>query len=399
MAAVRERGGHPGAGGGMTAVTGPKAVWRLLSATYTGWSEDKAPRLGAALAYYTVFSLAPLLVITISIVGLFLGAEAARGQIVGQLQALVGPEGGKAIETMIEHAGRERNSGIVAGLLGLATLLLGATGVFGELQDSLNTIWGVQPRPGRGILGILKDRFVSFAMVLGIAFLLLVSLVISAALAALGTVLGGSVAEGPLHVANLVASFGVVTFLFAAMYKYVPDVTIEWRDVWIGAAVTSLLFTIGELAIGLYLGKGSIGSAYGAAGSLVILLLWVYYSAQILFVGAEFTKVYARAYGSGFRPERDAVPVTTGGRAAPGRRPVPAAPSAAAAGPEGEARASANTYALAVVAGVAGFLVGRTPLGRLVRAAPASLSTAIKLTSALAAVDRLRAERRGKRVA
>jgi membrane protein len=229
---------------------------------------------------------------------------------------------------MIEAAGRDTQTGLLATIIGLATLLFGASGVFGELQDSLNTIWGVKPRPGRGVRDIVRDRFASFTMVMGIAFLLLVSLVLTAAIAALGTMLDSAGAASWLHSVNALASFGIVTLLFAAMYKYVPDVRIEWRDVWIGAAVTSLLFTAGKFAIGLYLGRSGVASAYGAAGSFAVLLVWVYYSAQILFLGAEFTKVYAATYGSGIRPQSNAVPVTPEARAEQGLRPVPSAPTA-----------------------------------------------------------------------
>ena len=309
-------------GGTATAGVGDvKAAWKLLSVTISDWTDDKVPRLGAALAYYTVFSLTPMLVIAVGIAGFFFGEEAARGHIVDQIRGLVGDQGAKAIQDMVENAGREKASGAIATAIGLVMLLFGASGVFGELQDSLNTIWGVKPRPGRGVLGIVKDRFASFTMVIGIGFLLLVSLILSAALAALGTALGGG-EEGALHLINMLVSFAVITALFAAMYKYVPDVRIEWRDVWIGAVVTSGLFTLGKFAIGLYLGKSSVASAYGAAGSLVILLVWVYYSTQIVFFGAEFTKVYAKHYGSGIRPEPDAVAVTQEARAEQGLAPA-----------------------------------------------------------------------------
>jgi membrane protein len=371
----------------------PKAIWGLIKGAFSGWREDKVPRLGAALAYYTVFSLAPLLIIVISIAGFFFGDEAARGEIVGQFQGLVGEEGGKAIQTMIENAGREKGSGVVATMISVVTLLFGASGVFGELQDSLNTIWGVKPKPGRGILGMLKDRFVSFTMVLGIAFLLLVSLVLSAAIAAMGTVFGGSDSEGLLHILNFVVSFGVITLLFAAMYKYLPDVKIEWKDVWVGAAVTALLFALGKFAIGLYLGKGSVASAYGAAGSLVILLVWVYYSAQILFFGAEFTKVYAKEYGSGLQPESDAESVSPEARAEQALQPVQAARPRATA--DHGAPGHGDAWALAGIAAIAGFVLGRTPLRRLAKSVPDAIPTAAQVTSAIAAVDRFRAERRG----
>jgi membrane protein len=293
-----------------------------MKGAFVSWSEDKAPRLGAALAYYAAFSIAPLLVIAIAVAGLVFGEEAAQGQIVSQVRGLIGDEGAAALQSMIEKAGRRPDAGIAATLIGIGTLLFGASGVFGELQDSLNTIWGVKPRPGRGLFGLLKDRFLSFAMVFGIAFLLLVSLVISAALAALGKVGGAFIAEGPLHVLNFVISFAVITGMFAAVFKFLPDIQIEWQDVWLGAALTSLLFSVGKLAIGLYLGKTSVASAFGAAGSLVIVLVWVYYSAQILFLGAEFTKTYAKLYGSGVRPDAHAVPVTAEARAEQGLAPV-----------------------------------------------------------------------------
>jgi membrane protein len=380
-----------------------RAIGLLLRTTFAGWSEDKAPRLGAALAYYTVFSLAPLLVIAVGIAGVFFGEEAARGQIVDQIRGLVGDQGAQAVETMVENAGRQRTSGVVAAAIGVAMLLFGASGVFGELQDSLNTIWGVRPRPGRGLLGMIKDRFASFTMVIGIAFLLLVSLILSAALAALGTMLGGGAEETAMQVIDALVAFGIITVLFAAMYKYVPDVQIQWRDVWIGAAVTSLLFTVGKFAIGLYLGKGAVASTYGAAGSLVILLVWVYYAAQILFFGAEFTKVYAKSYGSGLRPESDAVPVTAEARAEQGLRPGVVAPSATEeANPPRWSTSlhptAQGSYTFAVGA-LLGFALGRTPLGQLVKLAPRVIPVAIQITSLVAALDRYRDRRRGGKAA
>ncbi|HXW01096.1 MAG TPA: YihY/virulence factor BrkB family protein [Anaerolineae bacterium] len=276
-----------------------KTIWTLLKETFSEWSEDKASRLAAALAYYTVFALAPLLIIVIAVAGLVFGQEAARGELVTQIQGLVGQEGAQLIETMIESASKP-TSGIIATTIAIATILFGASGLFGQLQDALNTIWEVPPKPERGILGMVKDRFLSFTMVLGIGFLLLVSLIISAALSALDPyltdLLPGSIYL--IKILNLVISFGLITLLFALIYKILPDVEIAWSDVWIGAAVTSLLFNLGKFVIGVYLGNSSAGSAYGAAGSLVVLLLWVYYSAQILLFGAEFTQVYAKRYGS-----------------------------------------------------------------------------------------------------
>jgi membrane protein len=285
-----------------------KAIVTLLKETYTEWSNDKALRLGAALAYYTIFSIAPLLIIFIAIAGLAFGREAAQGRIVAQIQGLIGAEGATAVQTLIEAA-RKPTSGIIATIIGVGTLLLGATGVVGELQDALNTIWEVPPRPWRGVLSVIKDRFVSFTMMLGIGFLLLVSLIVSAAVAAMDKFWADLMPgfELALHALNFLISFGVITLLLAMIYRILPDVEIAWSDVWIGAAATSLLFTIGKFLIGLYLGKTSLASAYGAAGSLVIILVWVYYSTQILFFGAEFTQVYANRYGSRITPEQPVV--------------------------------------------------------------------------------------------
>ncbi len=286
-------------------------VWGLLKQTWQEFNEDKVPRLGAALAYYTLFSLAPLLVIAIAIAGLVFGDEAARGQIVGTIGGLVGQQGAEAIQSMIQNASKP-STGILATIIGFVTLFLGASGVFGELQQTLNTIWEVTPKPTKGIMGMLKTRIFSFTLVLGTGFLLLVSLVISAGLAALGKYMSGLVPglDFLWQIVNFVVSFGVTTLLFALIYKIVPDAEIEWRDVWVGAAFTALLFSVGRFAIGFYLARSATASAYGAAGSLVILLLWLYYSAQIMFFGAEFTQVYANKYGSRLQPAPDALPMT-----------------------------------------------------------------------------------------
>ena len=289
----------------------PQAIFALLKQTVSEWLEDRASRLGAGLAYYTAVSLAPLLIILIAIAGFVLGRQAVEGQVVAQIQGLVGKTGAEAIQAMIASASQPK-AGIIATVVSIATLLFGASGVFGALQDALNTIWEVTPKPGRGMLGMLRDRFVSFTMLLGVGFLLLVALVLSAGLAALGKFLGGllPIPEAVLQAVNFVISFGVITLLFALIYKILPDAEIRWSDVWTGAAVTALLFTIGKFVLGLYLGKSSAGSAYGAAGSLIVVLLWVYYSAQILFFGAEFTQVYANTYGSRVVPSPNAVPLT-----------------------------------------------------------------------------------------
>jgi membrane protein len=282
-----------------------KSYLPLLKAAFSEWLEDNSPRMGAALAYYTVFSLSPLLIIVIAVAGLVFGQEAAQGQVVAQLQGLLGQDTAKAIQEMIKNADKP-SSGIIGSLAGLITLLVGATGLFGELHDALNTIWEVPPKEGRGLVGLIKDRFLSFTMVLGIGFLLLVSLTVSAALAAFGqflnSILPSLTAVG--HVLNFVVSFGVVTLLFAMIYKYLPDVEIAWNDVWTGAAATALLFTVGKFLIGFYLGNSGVASAYGAASSLAVLLVWVYYSAQIFLFGAEFTHVYAGKKGSQLVTER-----------------------------------------------------------------------------------------------
>ncbi len=304
-----------------------RTLWGLLKQTYAQWSEDRVPRLAAALSYYTTFSLAPLLVVVIAIAGAVFGAEGVRGQIHDQIRGLLGDDGAKAVQGMIESATTHENSGLLATILSIGALVLGATGVFGELQDSLNTIWEVKPKPGRGISGIIRDRILSFGMVLAIAFLLIVSLVVSAVLSGIGAFVGGHVAalEPVWHAIDVVASTAVLTVLFAAMYKWLPDVEMVWRDVWIGAIATAVLFTIGKLLIGLYLGHSSVTSVYGAAGSLVLVLVWVYYSSQIVFFGAELTQVYANQYGSRLRPAENAEPVTEEARAQQGmpRQPRP----------------------------------------------------------------------------
>jgi membrane protein len=286
-----------------------KVIWKLLSATYMKWSEDHAQGLGAALAFYTVFSLAPLLLIVIAIAGLVFGQEAAEGQIIGQIQGLVGEESAKAIQGILENV-RKPATGLIATALAIITLLFGATGVFAQLQEALNTIWGVENKEGLGILQILRTRFLSFMTVLGSGFLLLASLVLSAGLAAIGHKLE-YLLPGPeplIQVINFLVSFGVITVLFAMIYKMLPDVSIQWSDVWIGAGMTSLLFTIGKFLIGLYLGKSDVGVVYGAAGSLIIILLWVYYAAQIFLLGAEFTAVYASSHGSRLETSKNAMP-------------------------------------------------------------------------------------------
>ena len=276
-----------------------KKTWELVKSAASSWIDDYAPSMGAALAYYTVFSIAPLLLIVISIAGLVFGEEAARGEIVAQLQGLMGADAAKAIEGLLESVNKP-GKGILSTLIGIVVLLIGATTVFGELQDALDRIWRAPARQGSGLWNLLRARLLSFGMILGVGFLLIASLVVSAALSALGRwwapLFGGW--EVLLQVVNFAVSFALVTAIFAMIYKIMPRVKIEWHDVWIGAAVTSLLFTIGKFLIGLYIGKSGVASGFGAAASLVVLLIWVYYSAQIFLLGAEFTWVYAHTFGS-----------------------------------------------------------------------------------------------------
>ena len=295
------------------------AMFGLAKDAFNEWNEDKAPRLAAALAYHTLFSLAPLLVIAISIAGLVFGAEAVRGQVVQQIGGLVGQNSAEMIQGMIAGASKPSTS-IPATVIGFATLLLGAAGLFGQLQDALNTIWDVEPKPGQGIIAMIKKRFFSFTMVLGTGFLLLVSLVLSAGVTAVMNYVTSSITglDVLLQIVNFLVGFLVTALVFAMIFKFIPDADIKWSDVWIGAAVTSLLFSIGRFALGFYLGSGSFSNTYGAAASLVIILLWVFYSAQILFLGAEFTQVYARQYGSGVQPDADAVEMSEASKAVQG---------------------------------------------------------------------------------
>jgi membrane protein len=283
-------------------------IGQVLKDSVAAWRDDNASRLAAALSYYTVFSIAPLLVIVIAIAGQILGAEAVRGEIVAQIGGTVGRDTAEFIETLIANASEPR-SGIIATVVGVVTLLLGATGVFGQLQGSLDTIWRVEPAPGRGLRGMLKDRFLGFTLVVAIGFLLLVAFVASTAIGAASSLIGDQLPLSAvwLSLLDFLLSFAIITLLFAAIFKVLPRVELTWRDVWSGAAFTSLLFNIGKLIIGWYLGTTGAGSAFGAAGSLIVLLLWVYYSAQIFLLGAEFTKVYANRYGSRITVGEDAL--------------------------------------------------------------------------------------------
>jgi membrane protein len=271
-----------------------RAVGRLLSRAVFKWSEDDCLTAGAALAYYAVFSLAPILVIAIAVAGALFGQEAAQGEIVGQIRGLVGDEGATAIQSLIRSASRQ-GTGSLATVIGLLVLLFGSTSAFSQLQAALNRIWDVPGRTQSGLMDMIRARFWSFAAVLGVGFLLSVSLVLSAAAAALGRYGSGWVPGigGMLVLAEIVGSLLVHTLLFAMIFKVLPDAAIRWRDVWVGAAVTAVFFFVGKLAIGVYLGRSEIGAAYGAAAWIILILAWVYYSAQIVLFGAEFTRAYA----------------------------------------------------------------------------------------------------------
>jgi len=280
------------------------AIAAILWTATKAWWDDDAIRLGASLAYYTLFALAPILLVATAVAGLVFGAEAARGQIVGQLDQLVGPDGARAVQSLLEGASHRR-AGMLASVLGGITFAVAAMGAFLELQAALNTIWRVKPNPRANVRGFVLDRLRSFGLVVAIGFLLMVSLAVTASLAAFHAWLAHRSPSIPLAWSgvNVLASVVVTTALFALLYRFLPDVRLRWRDVTTGAFVTAVLFTIGQQLIGLYLGQSSVSSSYGAAGSVMILLLWVYYSCQILLFGAEFTRVYAQRHGANARPE------------------------------------------------------------------------------------------------
>lgn len=283
----------------------------LIGATFQSWNEDKAPRLGAALAFYTVFSLPPLAILLIGMGGLVFERESVQARVVSTIALLVGTAGARAIRDVLDTVDAQ-NQGMLATGIGVVILLVGASGVFGQLKDALNTVWEVEPRPGRRIVNLLREQAFAMLVVLGTGFLLVVSLVVNAAMAALGDYLSHMLPGGAglWQAINFVISMGVIALLFALMFKFIPDAVVAWRDALVGGAVTSVLFTIGESLIGFYLGRTNLGSVFGAAGSLVILLVWIYYSSMIFFFGAEFTKIYAQRYGSRIRLNGKAIPVT-----------------------------------------------------------------------------------------
>ena len=282
-----------------------RKIGRLFQETFKEWQADKAPLIAAALAYYTVFSISPLLVIAIAIAGTVFGDQTAQAKITDQLVALVGQDGVKPILQALNNISQPKIRGF-ASLISIGILIIGASGIFAQLQDALNTVWKVKPQPGQGVMLFLRKRLSSFLMVLAIGFLLILSLMLSAVVATLRRYRTDFLPGSSVLWENLdfIVSFGLITFLFCLMFKYVPDVKIAWKDVFIGSIITALLFLFGKYLLGLYLSKGSLGSAYGAAGSLIVFLAWVYYSAQIILFGAEFTHVYTRMYGSKVRPRK-----------------------------------------------------------------------------------------------
>jgi membrane protein len=290
-----------------------KTLWKLLKTIFIKWVDDDPFQSAAALSYYTLFSLAPLLIISIAVAGFVFGHEAAQNQIVSTMRGLIGHESAEAVQAIIQNASNKPKTGMFSALLGGIVLLFGAGGVVGQLQTALNTIWGVTAQSDSGLRGFIRKRIISFAMVLAVGFLLLVSLVVSAFISGLtqfiGSLFGGVAVVAQLL--DLLVSFGFVTLLFAMIYKFLPDVQIQWTDVWVGAALTSILFTIGKFLIGFYLGTSGVTSVYGAAGSLITVLLWVYYSSFIFLLGAEFTEVYANTYGSGVVSAENAESIST----------------------------------------------------------------------------------------
>lgn len=282
----------------------------MLKQAFQAWNQDRASQLAAALAYYTIFSLAPLLILAIAIAGLFFDSAAVRDQLMGQVETLIGGTGADFVRTVLDNANRpDQSSGLIASAISLVLLLVGATGVLTQLQLALNTIWNIEARPDIGIMNLVRKRVLSLGMIMVIGFLLLVSLIASSIISGFSAYLS-TLAPGLdalVQFINFVVSFGFTTLLFAALFKYLPDAIISWRDVWFGAVATAVLFSIGKYLIGLYLGNSSFSSSYGAAGSVIILLIWVFYSAQIMFYGAELTQIYSRRFGSPIKPNQYAV--------------------------------------------------------------------------------------------
>jgi membrane protein len=279
------------------AVPADPSWWGIVKSAGLQWVGHKDARLGAALSYYSVFSIGPLILIAIAVAGLLFGQDAVRGEVTGALKNLLGDTGAQAIEAMLAEASKPKE-GILATLIGLGTLLFAAIGVVVQLKDALNTVWEVKTPPGKGIWGFARTYVLSLAGVLSLGFLLLSSMLVTAGLSALGKFIAPYIPEAALQIVSLVVSFGVISLLFAMMFKWLPDADVDWRDVWVGAIATAALFEIGKFLIGLYIGKQGLESTYGAAASIVVVLIWVYYSAQIVLFGAEVTNAYAKARGS-----------------------------------------------------------------------------------------------------
>lgn len=286
-----------------------KGIWEVLKNAFTGFSDHKVTKLSGSLAYYTVFSMAPLLVVIISLCALFLGQEAAEGQIKAQLDQFLGSDTAAQLQELIRKAAIG-DKGTVAFIIGAGTLLVGATTVFADIQDSINMIWGLKPKPKRGWLKMLQNRFLSFSVIISLGFILLVSLGITALIDGFGNKLKNNYPDVSVvifYIINQLITLAVISTIFGVIFKVLPDAIIKWRDVALGAVVTALLFMLGKFGISFYIGQSNVGSTYGAAGSLIVVLLWTYYSSIILYFGAEFTKAYAVAYGSEIRPSHYAV--------------------------------------------------------------------------------------------
>jgi len=293
----------------------PKPLQRVAAVAadaYKGWNAHKAPRMGGALSYYAAFSMGPLILIGIALAGIFFGREAANGQIFDELKGLLGAEAAAGIQAVVKGSATHSKS-LVATILGVVSLLLGASGVFAELHDALNTIWGVKLKENQGIWAVIKDRFLSISMVLGTGFLLLVSLLLSAGLAFVGNWLSSTLPGGEAlwQIINFFISLAVISLLFTGLFKYVPDVKIRWRESLLAGLFTAVLFEIGKFGLEMYIGKAGVASAYGAAGSIIVLLLWAFYSAQILYFGAELSRALAHAFGTEVKPRRIAEAVLT----------------------------------------------------------------------------------------
>ncbi len=286
-----------------------KGIWEILKESFSGFSEHKITKMAGSLSYYTVFSMAPLLILIISLCSLFLGREAVEGQIYAQLEGFMGKDTAAQLQDIIKKAALS-GKGTMAAIIGGVTLLIGATTIFGEIQDSINTIWGLKPKPKKGWVKMLQNRFLSFSVIVSLGFLLLVSLAVTSVVDALSGRLQAAfpdVAVVIFYILNQLITLGIVTLIFAVIFKVLPDAKIKWKDILLGAVITALLFMVGKFGISFYISKSNVGSTYGAAGSLVVILLWAYYSSIILYFGAEFTKAYAVKYGSEIHPNDYAV--------------------------------------------------------------------------------------------